>query len=106
MRDLDTNERHQIGAELLAEIFRGMQEGTRTLSVAYKERIGELFTDCVGMVDTMEEYAEDATAESLACASYDLGVTLTRLDIDADFYGLIKWLWERIETAKTEEVAR
>lgn len=110
MRMLTDGERAQIGAELVAELYRNKLllepvnkagDGNRVITQ------GQLFRDAVSYVDGVEDYLDTATAGVLVAGMSALIETAHKLEIgNQDWDAVYRWACERVETATTEEEAR
>ena len=110
MRELTHAERATIGAELMAEIYRGkiltqpvnaIGDGNRALSQ------GLLFRECVAVVEGVEDYLDTATAKVYATALTAMVSSAERLGLGAYSWApILDWLGQRVEDATTEEEAR
>ena len=110
MRTLTHAERATIGAELMAEIYRGRiltepvnaaGDGNRALSQ------GLLFRACAGLVEAVEEYLDTGTAKEFTRTLLDMVTQAQRAGLVVmEWSEILEWLDYRVTTATTEEEAR
>lgn len=110
MRMLTHAERASMGAELMAQIYRGRVllepvnatgDGNRALSQ------GLFFRACVGLVEGVEDYLETATAKEFTRALLGMVTQAQKLGLEpSDWVPILDWLQVRVDTATTEEEAR
>lgn len=110
MRNLSNAEYAQLGAELMAELFRGkviarpVNEGMNGNKMLEH---GELFWRCVSTVEGVADYLDTATAKQYAGALTALVASAERLGLGThDWVPVLDWLQVRIENALTDEEAR
>lgn len=110
MRELTHAERAAIGAELMAEIYRGKtlvrpvneaMDGHRALAQ------GLLFRQCVAVVEGVEEYHDTATMKTFSLALASMVEQAERLGLGGSNWALVlDYVSQRVEDALTEEEAR